>query len=142
MGEGGGLRANQTFGFSAERDFVREVQGVGPVNDLTVRIVGVFGAERGPTDQAFEHNGPHGPPVAAEGIASAAKDLRCDVIWSAHRGICHNAARLAPGVDLNPIADGQVDLVKRDRVPVARLAGRPLQQLLVVGVLMLGMEPG
>ena len=82
-----------------------------PVDDFAVGVVGVFGAEGGPADEAFEHDCSHGPPITAEGVATAGEDLGCDVIWGSHRGVGEDAAGFAPSVDLGAVADCEVDLV-------------------------------
>ena len=105
----------------AQRDVFREVKGVWPVDDLAVRVVGIFGTEGRPAHKAFEHDCAGGPPVAGEGIALAAEDLGCDIVGSPNGRIGHNAARFTPGVDLGAVANGKVDLVEGYRVAIARL---------------------
>lgn len=122
-------------------DVVGEVERRAPVDDLLVRLSAVLGAEGGPADQAFEHDGADAPPVAAEGVALPAEDLGGDVVRGADGGVGHHAAGLAPHVDLGAVADGEVDLVEADGVAVAGLAGR-FHELVVVGVFVLGVETG
>ena len=110
------------FCFLAETDIVGEVEGVAPVNNFAIRIVGVLCTKRRPTDEAFEHDSPNGPPVAAESIALAVENFGSDVIWGPDRGVGHNTTRFAPGVDLATVADCEIDLVQGDRVAVAGLA--------------------
>lgn len=100
----------------------------------------LIGAERRPTDQTFEHDCSYRPPIAAERIALPAEDFRGNVIRGPYRRIRHDTARFAPGVDLPPIADCQVDLVQGDRVSVTRSTRRALEKLLVVRVLVLCVE--
>ena len=98
------------------------MQRVGPIDDFAIGVVGLFGAEGGPTDEAFEHDCSHRPPVAAKGIALTAKDLGSYIVGSADRGVCHDTAGFAPGIDLAPVAHRKVNLVQRDRVSIATFA--------------------
>lgn len=70
-------------------NILREVESLTPVDDLAVGVMRIFGAERGPADQTFEHNGSNGPPVAAESVAFARKNLRGDVIRGSDGGVGH-----------------------------------------------------
>ena len=73
----------------------------------------------------------------------SAKDLRRNVVWRADRRVCHDAARLAPGVDVATVADGEVNLVDVDGVAiVAACIGRAFEELLVVGAFVLLVEAG
>lgn len=81
--------------------------------------MGILGTERRPADKAFEHNRSDGPPVAGEGVALAAEDLGSDVIRSTDCGVRKGTTvRFTPSVDKAAVADGKIDLVKRDRVSV------------------------
>ena len=89
MDEIGTLRANQMTGSIAERNIFGEVESLTPIDDLAVSVVGIFGAERWPADQTFEHDGPDRPPVTAECVPFTGENLRCNVIGSSDCGICH-----------------------------------------------------
>lgn len=115
---GVGLPADEMASCFAQGNVIGEVEGFAPVDDFTVRIVRVFGAEGRPADQAFEHDGAYRPPIAAERVAFASEDLGCNVVGRPDCGIRHDAARFAPGVDLVAIADGEVDLIDVDGVAV------------------------
>ena len=120
-------------------DVIREVEILAPVDDLLICLSAVLRAEWRPANQAFEHDRAHAPPVTAECVALAAEDLRGDVVWRADRGVSHHSAGFAPHVDLGAVADGEVDLIKADRVAVSGFAGR-FEELLVVGVFVLSVE--
>ena len=81
-----------------------------PVNNLPVGVMGVFGTEGRPADQALEHDSSHGPPVTAEGVALAVEDLGSDVVGGTNRGVSDATTRLAPRKDLSA-AHGQIDLI-------------------------------
>lgn len=112
------LPADQMASCLAQGNVVGEIKGFAPVDDFAVRIMRVFGAEGGPTDQAFEHDGAYRPPIAAVCVAFAREDLGCDVVGCSDRRVCHDATRFAPGVDLVAVADGEVDLIDIDGVAV------------------------
>ena len=97
-----------------------KVQVAGPVDDFAVRVVGLLGAEGGPADQAFEHDGAEGPPVTAEVVALAAEDFGSDVVGGADGGVGELAAGLAPGVDLVAVGDCELDLVDGYALTVLR----------------------
>lgn len=80
------------FRTTAELDIIWEVQVAFPADDLLIRLPAVFSTERGPSNQAFEHNSTEAPPIAAEGVAVALKDFRRDVIWRTDRRVSHNTA--------------------------------------------------
>jgi hypothetical protein len=61
-----------------------EMQVSWPVNNLTVCVVWLFGAERRPADKALEHDGAHGPPIAAEVVSLSTEDLWRYVVGSTH----------------------------------------------------------
>lgn len=102
----------------AKGDIVGEVESFAPIDNLSVGIVRVFSAERRPADQALKHDGANGPPVAAERVAFAGKDLRSDVVRRSDCRVCHNAARFTPCVDLIAVADCEVDLIDVDGMAV------------------------
>lgn len=52
----GNSPANQIFGLVAEVDVIREHEVVLPMNDLLVRLMCGFGAERWVADKTFEHD--------------------------------------------------------------------------------------
>lgn len=43
-----------------------EVQRLTPINDFAVGVMGVFGTERRPADEAFEHDGSNRPPITGK----------------------------------------------------------------------------
>lgn len=134
------LPPDEMLRVTAEYYVLREVQCVLPIDDLTIRIMRVLRTERRPTDKAFEHDRSDGPPVATEGIALTTEDLRCNVVGRPYGRVGHDTARFAPSIDLATVADGEVDLVKRNRVAVPRLIRRAFQQLLVIRTFMLLMK--
>ena len=140
--EEGGLRSDEIFGVFAQGYVFGEVERVWPIDDFAVGIVGVFGAERRPADKTFEHDCAGRPPVAGESVALTGENFGRDVVWGSDGGVGHDAAGFAPGVDLRAVADGKVDLVEGDGVAVARLVGGTFEELLVVGILVLGVEAG
>lgn len=105
-----------------------------PVDDFAVGVVRILGAKGWPANQTFEHDSTDRPPITAEGVASAGEDLRGDVVRCANGGVCENTARFAPCVDLCAVADGQIDLVQRNRLPIFALflVSVTLQELLIV----------
>ena len=125
---------------AAQWDVFREVEGVLPVDDLAVRIVRIFGTERRPADETLEHNCASRPPVAGEGVALAAENLRGDVVRRSDSRVSHDATGFTPGIDLGAVANGEVDLVEGDRVAVAGPIGGAFEELLVVRILVLCME--
>jgi hypothetical protein len=98
-----------------------EVQVARPVDDLAVGLVVVLGAERGPADQALEHDGSDTPPITSEIVALAGKDLGGDVIWSTDSGVCQLSTGLSPSVDLVAVGYGKLDLVDGNAVAVLLL---------------------
>ena len=100
----------------------------------------LFSAERRPTNQTFEHDCSYRPPIAAERVPLPAKDLRGNVIRGPHRRVRHDTARFAPGVNLAPVADCEINLIQGDRVSVTRPARRTPEELLVIRILMLRVE--
>ncbi len=115
-----------------------------PIDDFAVGVMGVFGAEGGPADEAFEHDCAYGPPVAAEGVACAGEDLGGDVVGGSHGGVGEDTAGFAPSVDLGAVADGEIDLVEGDGLAVFALlfVGAAFEEFLVVGVVVLFVETG
>lgn len=90
-------RSTTIFGFSQGIVF-REVQCLLPIDNLSIRVMGVLGTERGPTYQALKHDSSNGPPVAAEGIALAIEDFRSDIVGGTNGGVSEATPRLAPCV--------------------------------------------
>ena len=116
-----------------------------PVNNLPIRISALLGAERRPSDQALEHNGPHAPPITPKIVAFAGKDFGSNIVWSAHGGIGKLSSRFAPSVDLITVADRELDLIDVDAITVcARVGTRgfAMHELLVVGGIMFFVESG
>lgn len=72
--------ANEVLALATEPDVLGEVELVLPVDDLAVRVVGVLTAEGGVPDEAFEHDGPEGPPVALLPVTLLEEDLGRDVV--------------------------------------------------------------
>lgn len=120
-----------------------EVKGLTPIYNLTVRIVCVLGAERGPADKAFEHDSTDGPPIACERVSLSAEDFRSDVVRGTNSRVGENSTiRFSPCLGNAPtIANGEIDLVKINGIPILLFArGCSLQEVLVVGVVVLRME--
>lgn len=57
------LPSDKVFSLGSKLDVVGEVKGCAPVDNLSVSVRCFFGAERWPSDLAFEHNGSKTPPV-------------------------------------------------------------------------------
>lgn len=119
--------SNEMLCLGAQRDVVREVEGLSPVHDLSVRVVAVFGAEGRPAHKTFEHDGTQGPPVAVECVAVTGEDLGGDIVRRSDRRVRHQSSRASPVVNLSAVADCQVNLVNSNRVAVPRPVGPPLQ---------------
>ena len=51
------LPSDEILSLHAQLDVVGEVEALSPVDDLAIRVVAVLGAERGPANQTFKHNG-------------------------------------------------------------------------------------
>ena len=66
----------------------------------------MVGAEGGPANETFEHDGAKGPPVAAVSVTLAAEDFGSNVVWGSHGGVGESTTRLTPVVDLAAVADG------------------------------------
>jgi len=94
-----------------------------PIDDLTIRIMRLLGAERRPSNQAFKHNRSHTPPIASEIITLPTKDFGSDVIGRTHRRVGELSTRFTPGIDLRAVADCQLDLVEVHRTAVAAAIG-------------------
>jgi len=62
---------------------LREIQRLSPIDDLTVGVMSVLGAERGPANETFKHDSSNRPPVAGERVALTAEDFRGDIVGSA-----------------------------------------------------------
>lgn len=102
---------------------MRKVQIALPFDDLAVRVVRIFGAERWPANQALKHNCTHAPPVATLVVALSIvaldrEDFWSDVVRRADGGVRELSPRLAPGIDLRTIRDGEINLVEVDAVAV------------------------
>jgi len=87
IGERLGVRlpAHKVFCIAAERLVRREVQIFRPFDDLAVRVYRFLGTERGPSNEAFKHDGSKRPPVAAVIIAFAGKYLWGNVVGCSDR---------------------------------------------------------
>lgn len=135
------LRADKMTGCIAQRNIFGEVESLPPIDDLAVSVVRIFGTERRPADQTFKHDGSNGPPVTAECVAFASKNLGCNIIRGSDCGVGHLAARFSPRVDLASIAYSEVDLIETDRMPIIFwLRRRTFEKLLVVRILVLYLE--
>ena len=135
--------SHKVLSIAAQRLVGWEMQVARPVVDLAVRFRRLLGAERRPTDQAFEHDGADGPPVTRKVIALTAEDFRRDVVGRANGRVGQLAARLAPRVDLRPVRHGELDLVQARRVAI--VARRPMsasEELSVIGRLVLFVKAG
>jgi hypothetical protein len=118
------------------------VQVAGPVDNLAVCVVGLFGAEWGPADKTLEHDGSDRPPIAAIVVTLAAEDFRSNVVGGTNCRVGQLTSRLPPCVDLGTVADGELNLVHVHGVSVVtvglvRTAGK---QLLVVASVVLLVE--
>lgn len=116
----------------------------GPLDNLAVSVVGFFGAERRPANQALKHDCPDGPPVTGEVVTPARENLGGDVVWCSDGRIGELPARLAPGVDLSAVADCKLNLVEGYRLSVRGNGfwASVGHELLVVGSGMLSLETG
>jgi len=110
----GNLPANKVLCLGANLLVWREVQVSGPVYNLAVCVVGFLCTERGPTNQALEHDGANAPPITAVVVALAAEDLGSNIVGSTDGRVGELTTRFAPGVDLMAVADSQLDLVEGD----------------------------
>ena len=95
----------------------RKIQCLLPVDNLSVSVMGILSTEGRPADQALKHDGSDGPPVTAEGVALASKDLRGNVIRGTNGRVSDTPTRLTPRVDLSA-AHSKIDLIQRDRVAI------------------------
>jgi hypothetical protein len=105
------LPSNKVFSFRPKLLVRRKVEVTLPIDDLAVRIMWLLCAERRPADKTFKHDSTNAPPIAAEIVALAREDLRCDVVWCANGGVRELTPRFAPGVDLVAVGDGKLNLV-------------------------------
>lgn len=112
------IPSDENLSFVAQLLVWWEAEIFGPVHDLAVGVVWLFGTERRPADQTLKHDCTHTPPIAAFVISLTAKDLRSDVVRRTNRRICELSARLAPGVDLVAVRYRQLDLINADGVTV------------------------
>lgn len=120
-GEGEYAPPDEVFGVATQLLVGWEMKMARPVDNLPVRIMGFLGAERRPSDQTLEHDGAQAPPVAAEVVALSAEDLWRNVVWGTDCGVCKLTTRLSPGIDELSIADGQLDLVEVDGIPIVTI---------------------
>lgn len=105
-----------------------------PVHNLPVCVMRLLSAERRPTDETFEHDSAHRPPIASKVVSIAAEDLGGNVIGSTHSGVSELPAGLSPGVDLGAVADCQLNLVQIHGIAVVSggLVGSTSQEFLVI----------
>lgn len=106
-----------------------------PVHNLAVSIMAVLGAEGGPSDKTLKHDSSKRPPIAIVCVTVAGEDFRSDIVRGTDSRVCHQPAGASPVIDLRSVADSQVNLVKRNRVAITRSVRFPLQELLVVVVI-------
>ena len=85
------LRANEITGSISQRNVLRKVERLAPIDDLTICVVRIFGTERGPADQTLEHDGSNRPPVTAECVAFAGEDLGRNVIGRSNGRVGHDS---------------------------------------------------
>lgn len=112
--------SDQILSLGTQLDVIREVESLAPVNNLPVSIMGILSTERGPADLAFKHNSTQAPPVTVLSVAVATEDLRRDVVGRANRGVGHKPTRLTPVVNDTSVANCEIDLIKVDRITIAR----------------------
>lgn len=125
----------------AKRLVGRELQKVTPVHNLPIHILVVLTAEGWPTNQTFEHDRANGPPIACIVVSVAREYLGRNVVGRADGGIGKLSTRLAPSVDLAPVADCQLNLIKGHRLTVIPSAlWLAVNELLIVGLVMLLVE--
>lgn len=79
--------SNEVFSLAAQMYVVWEHKIMWPVDDLHVRIVCRFRAERGIADQTFEHDCAQRPPVALVAVTFLQEDLRCNIVWCSDCGV-------------------------------------------------------
>ncbi len=115
------LLSDHIFCLTTQYQLIWKVQGLAPVDNLAVCVMGVFRTERRPSDKAFEHDSSDRPPVTEIGVSLVQEDLGCNIVRSSHGRIGHVSSRLAPCIDKSPIADREIDLlVQGDRIPIPR----------------------
>lgn len=88
--------------------------------------------ERGPADLTLKHDGTQAPPVTILSVAMTTEDLGGNVVRSADGGVGHESTRLTPVVDSTTITNSEIDLIKIDRITIARSAGLSLEQALII----------
>lgn len=123
MEKGTEIPSDQILCLWAKLNILGEVEGLAPVDDLSVCIMGIFGTERWPPNLTFKHDRAQTPPVTVCRVSSTSEDFRRNVVGSTNCRIGHNTTRLSPIVDNTPIAYSQVDLVEVDRHSVVRSVG-------------------
>ena len=108
-----------------------------PIDNLSVGVMGILGAEGRPANQALKHDRSDGPPITAKGVALTSEDLGGDVVGGTNSGVSDATTGLTPCIDL-AAAHGKINLIQCNRVAiVARLLRAALDQLLIVSVVML-----
>ena len=80
-----------------------------------------LGAEWGPANEAFEHDGADRPPVAAERVAMTCENFGGDIIWGTNRRIGQHSTGFTPGIDLFGVAHRQINLIEGDGIAVLLL---------------------
>lgn len=89
-----------------------EAQVSRPVDNLTVRVVRLLGAERWPSDQTLKHDCANTPPITAKVISFAAEDLGCNVIRCTDSGVGQLSPRFTPCVYLGTVRYSKLNLVE------------------------------
>lgn len=136
---------DEVLGLGAKLLVGREVEVAGPVDDLAVGVVRLLSAERRPADEALEHDGTDGPPIAAVVVTLSAEDLGSDIVGCTDGGVRQLTTGLAPAVDLCTVADRELDLIDGNRVAVVairELRRVAREELLIVGRLVFLVETG
>jgi hypothetical protein len=107
-----------------------------PVDDLSIRIMSILSTERRPADLTFKHDGTQAPPIAVLSLTMTAEDFGGNVVRSANSRVGHKSTRLSPVIDNTSVTNSEIDLIKIDRVAIARTVGLSLKQVLIVRVVM------
>lgn len=113
-----------------------------PVDNLTVCVMWLLGAERWPSDKTLEHDCAHGPPITTIVVTLTTENLGRDVVGSTHSGVSELTTGLPPCVDLCAVADCQLNLIEvhRSSIISVRLVCATSKKLLVVASIVLLME--
>lgn len=66
----------------------------------------------------------------------ASENFRGNVVRGSNSRIRHQSSGSSPIINLGPVADSQINLINGNRVTVTRFVGSPLEELLIVVVVM------